>query len=654
MLLLLFFFTFFSFFSCFFFGRLFNHLTASLFSTYNLQCALLVAIILFYDVCLCQSPIYLVLGQWFNIGFLTVDWSFIIDSLTSVMLLVILIVSVCTHIYSIEYMATDPHQIKFMSYLSLFTFFMLVLVCSYNYIILFIGWEGVGICSYLLVNFWNTRLSANKSAIMAVFVNKIGDIALLISFSLLYCVFLSFNYSTIFVCYEYVNINYLFFICIFFLIGAIGKSAQLGLHIWLPEAMEGPTPVSSLIHAATMVTAGIFLIIRSNLLFQYLNNLSLFIIGVGSMTAFLGATIGFFQWDIKKIIAYSTCSQLGYMFLACGLSNFTYSINHLAHHAFFKALLFLTAGYIIHSLSNEQDLRKFGSLFILLPFGYIAILIGSMSLSGFPFLSGFFSKEKIIESFLSFYITNNYYNIYLYHNLFIFKLMASLAVLFTIGYSIKILYYSFFYIYQNNYHSLLSFHYSSLLTLIPLLFLSVLSIVSGYLCEDMMVGVNTNFWNSSIFTLSSNNIYFYNFIYFEFAYNFNGLFFTKDYLALYNTCYFIILFFIFFSHTDEILFISWFNYYTYSLVTFFNKKYLFINKNIIHYFIDKSYFFAYNSMLKIFDKGIIEILGPYGITKIINSFVNKNNKLQTGFVYHYSGFIIISILIMLNIYILFN
>jgi proton-translocating NADH-quinone oxidoreductase chain L len=397
----------------FFLGRLINNYYAGFFTSILVFISFIISLFICYEVVLCNSPVYIYCGNWITTGILEVQWTFAFDSLTSIMLLVILGVSTCAHFYSIEYMLNDPYQIKFMSFLSLFTFFMLLLVTSSNYIILFLGWEGVGICSYLLINFWHTRIGANKSAIMAVFVNKIGDISLLLGFTILFYIFYNFDFSilflsvmsTLYIGLAEMNITVtllLYIVCFFFIIGAVGKSAQLGLHTWLPEAMEGPTPVSSLIHAATMVTAGIFLIIRSNIFFQWCNDLFIVIVGFGSLTAFVGATIGIFQLDIKKIIAYSTCSQLGYMFLACGLNGYSFSLYHLTNHAFFKALLFLIAGYIIHAVNNEQDIRKLGGLLRILPFAYTGLSIGSLSLLGFPFFSGFFSKEKIIELFYSF------------------------------------------------------------------------------------------------------------------------------------------------------------------------------------------------------------------------------------------------------------
>ncbi len=297
------------------------------------------------------------------------------------MLVVVTTVSFFVHIYSISYMEHDPHLQRFISYLSLFTFFMLILVTADNFLQMFVGWEGVGLASYLLISFWFTRLAANKSAIKAMVVNRVGDIGVVLSMLVIFDVFQTLNYGSVFALVPYfynTSYNFLSFsfstldlIALLLFIGVAGKSAQIGLHVWLPDAMEGPTPVSALIHAATMVTAGVFMLIRASIVFEY-SNFSLSIVAFfGALTAFLASTVGVFQNDIKRVIAYSTCSQLGYMVLAAGMSFYFVSFFHLFTHAFFKALLFLGAGSVIHSLGDEQDMRRYGGTISLLPFSYI-------------------------------------------------------------------------------------------------------------------------------------------------------------------------------------------------------------------------------------------------------------------------------------------
>jgi len=316
-------------------------------------------------------------------------------------------------------MGEDPHLSRFLSYLSLFTFFMFILVTSDNFIQLFLGWEGVGLCSYLLINFWFTRIEANKAALKALLMNRIGDFGLLIGILLLFYFVRTVDFSVVFILAPYFMLKTFYIlghgfdiitcVCFCLFIGSIGKSAQLGLHTWLPSAMEGPTPVSALIHAATMVTAGVFLIIRCSPLFEYAPKTLLLIIIVGVITAIFAATIGLVQNDLKKVIAFSTTSQLGYMIFVCGLSCYDISFFHLINHAFFKALLFLSAGSVIHAMSGEQDMRKLGGLIKLLPVTYIMMLVGSLALAGFPYLSGFYSKDLILEIAYSKYMAPSYF-----------------------------------------------------------------------------------------------------------------------------------------------------------------------------------------------------------------------------------------------------
>ena len=381
---------------------------------------------------------------WIDFGHIKVNWIFLFDSLSLWMMIVVSLISLCVHIYSVAYMSNDPHQPRFFSYLSLFTFFMLILVSAGNYLQLFVGWEGVGLCSYLLIAFWYNRIAANKAALKAIFLNRIGDLAFVIAMLLTLYIFESLDFAIILQRIEYLNYtNFIFFstqfnifvlICTFFFIGAVGKSAQIGLHTWLPDAMEGPTPVSALIHSATMVTAGVFLIIRSSFLFEYAENVLLIVVFIGALTSFFAASAGLLQNDIKKIIAYSTCSQLGYMVFACGLSAYHVSFFHLVNHAFFKALLFLCAGSIIHALNDEQDIRKMGGLVNFMPFTYIVMLIGSLSLAGFPFLTGFYSKDFILEVA---FVTITPTGLFSYW-------LGMITVFFTAYYSFRILFLVFF------------------------------------------------------------------------------------------------------------------------------------------------------------------------------------------------------------------
>ena len=392
--------------ACTFFGRFLGK-GVTIITTGNVGLAFLIVLNIFISLIRKQEVFIINLLEWLTINSMEIYWGIWIDSLTIVMLLIVLFISFLVHLYSIEYMAEDPHLVRFMGYLSLFTFFMLVLITASNFLQMFVGWEGVGLSSYLLISFWYTRIQASKSAIKAMLVNRVGDFFILLGLLLIYFIYETLDYSIVFCLVPYF-INYEIYIsvfkfsiidaiCLLLLLGAMGKSAQIGLHTWLPDAMEGPTPVSALIHAATMVTAGIFLISRCSFIFEYSQTILNLVAIIGSLTAFFAASTGLFQNDIKKIIAYSTCSQLGYMLFSCGLSGYNLAIFHLYNHAFFKALLFLGAGAIIHSVMDEQDIRRMGGFSKVLPYTYICFLIGSLALIGFPFFSGFYSKDPIIE-----------------------------------------------------------------------------------------------------------------------------------------------------------------------------------------------------------------------------------------------------------------
>lgn len=348
------------------------------------------------------------LMNWITSGDLIVDWSLRIDQLTVVMMCVVAIVSACVHVYSVGYMSHDPCKARFMSYLSLFTFAMLMLVTSDNLVQLFFGWEGVGVASYLLIGFWNHKKTANDAAIKAFLVNRVGDFGLALGIFAAFALFGTVEFTKLFeMAPEYAEktLNFLGYdvhamslVCLLLFMGAMGKSAQLGLHTWLPDAMEGPTPVSALIHAATMVTAGVFLVARMSPLYEYAPFALMVVCVVGALTAVVAASIGLTQFDIKRVIAYSTMSQLGYMFFALGVSAYAAAIFHLMTHAFFKALLFLGAGSVIHAMSDEQDMRKMGGIWKMIPTTYVLMWIGSLALCGVPFFAGYFSKDIVLEA----------------------------------------------------------------------------------------------------------------------------------------------------------------------------------------------------------------------------------------------------------------
>lgn len=601
------------------------------FCTTNMIITFFLSTILVYKVVLKKTVINIKFFSWFKIGFLNVDWGFLFDNLSVLMIFTVTLVSALVHIYACYYMEFDPHLIRFMGYLSLFTFFMLFLVSSDNFLQLFIGWEGVGLCSYLLINFWFTRIQANKAAMKAVILNRVGDCALLFAIGLIFFLFKTVNFVSIFALTDYFSketflffsykINFLNLICLLLFIAAMGKSAQIGLHTWLPDAMEGPTPVSALIHAATMVTAGVYLLIRCSILFEHCFFILKFITVVGALTAFLGASSAILQNDVKKIIAYSTCSQLGYMVMACGVSQYPSAIFHLVNHAFFKALLFLGAGIIIHTLCGEQDMRKMGGLFKVLPLTYVTMLIASFALSGLPFLAGFYSKESILNSL---YVDNQFYSTFSYWTGIVSAILTSF-------YSAKILFLVFFNTPKGFRIIYLNAHKTSWLALFPLLVLSFFSLSSGFLLKDSLVGLGTNFFDGIIFNFSKNNKIGDS----EFLPTFFKVF--PIFVSLSG--------FLFFSLIS-------FNPFEFKLINFWNKYvnlYLIFKKaqTTISKFLSNKWYFdlVYNEFLtnntfkcgylisyKLIDKGLLELLGVNLIFKSSLYISSLITNLQTGLI----------------------
>jgi NADH-ubiquinone oxidoreductase chain 5 len=584
--------------------------------------------IAFYEVGLSSSPCYITLSTWIDSEMFHNSWGFIFDSLTVVMLIVVTTVSLLVHIYSIEYMKGDPHISRFMSYLSLFTFFMLILVTGDNFVQMFVGWEGVGLCSYLLINFWYTRLQANKAAMKAMIVNRIGDFGLSLGMFAIFLVFKTLDFTTVFAIAPYFyNTNFIFLgyeldkltiICFLLFIGAIGKSAQIGLHTWLPDAMEGPTPVSALIHAATMVTAGVFLVIRCSPLFEYAPTVLIFITLIGAITAFFAATTGMVQNDLKRVIAYSTCSQLGYMIFACGISNYSISMFHLMNHAFFKALLFLSAGSVIHALNDEQDMRKMGGLINIIPFTYSMMLIGSLSLMGFPFLTGFYSKDVILEvAYAKFSIYGEFAH-----------WLGIISAFFTSFYSFRLLFLTFL----SNHNGYKSFinnaHDAPIFMAFPLILLAFGSIFIGYVTKDMLIGLGTNFWGNSLF-INYNNITILDSEFIPYYIKLIPVWFSL--LGAFSA-FFLFFMYNYFIYKFKLTFIG------YTLYSFLSKKWFF-DQIYNEFIVQKALDFGYNISFKIIDRGIIELIGPYGVVKLIYKFTNIIKNLQSGYVYHY-GFII--------------
>lgn len=619
-----------------FFGFLLGSIGASFITTFCIGLTFMFSIFAFYEVSLAGCPCFVQLFSWFNSELFSFSWGFQFDSLTSIMLIVVSFISFLVHFYSTEYMSHDPHLPRFMSYLSLFTFFMLILVTADNFIQMFVGWEGVGLCSYLLINFWFTRIQANKAAIKAMIINRIGDFGLALG---IFCIFVTFgavDYSTVFALVPYYqNSSIVFFniswsvldlIGILLFIGAMGKSAQMGLHTWLPDAMEGPTPVSALIHAATMVTAGVFLISRCSHLFEYAPKALSVVCVIGAMTSFFAASTGLLQNDMKRVIAYSTCSQLGYMVFACGLSNYHVGVFHLANHAFFKALLFLGAGCVIHAIGDEQDMRKMGGLYKLLPFTYGVMLIGSLSLMGMPFLTGFYSKDVILEVAFGKYSDIGHFAYF----------FGSCAAFLTAFYSVRLLYLTFL-SKPNGYRvNTLNVHESSFRMGLPLFVLVLPSIFIGYLTKDMIIGLGSDFWQGSIYILPNN----FNILDSEHIPQFFKL--LPVVLSIFGG----LCSFYFYTYKSNQLFKLKTSLVGLKFYTFFNRKWFFdkiYNEIVGQFLLNSSYHLTYKQI----DRGLIESLGPYGLTSIVSYLGFVLRILQTGFFYHYTLVMVISLIIFL-------
>jgi NADH-ubiquinone oxidoreductase chain 5 len=628
----------FSFLGAALFGRHIGDKGAGYYTTACIFTTFFLSVFAFYEVGLSGSPCYITALTWMDSEMFHCSWGFLFDSLTVVMLIVVTSVSSLVHLYSTEYMNGDPHLPRFMSYLSLFTFFMLILVTADNFIQMFVGWEGVGLCSYLLINFWFARLQANKAAIKAMLMNRIGDFGLALGIFGVFLVFGSVDYATVFALAPslidqeiiFLNMSFNAFncICILLFVGSVGKSAQLGLHTWLPDAMEGPTPVSALIHAATMVTAGVFLLARCSPLFELAPVALIVVTCVGAMTAFFAATTGLLQNDLKRVIAYSTCSQLGYMVFACGLSSYSVGAFHLANHAFFKALLFLSAGSVIHAMGDEQDMRKMGGLRKVLPFTYAMFVIGSLALMGFPFLTGFYSKDVILELAYAKYSVSSHFAHWL----------GTLAAFFTAFYSFRLLYLTFLSD-PNGYKNVMSHaHDAPIRMAFPLVILAFGSIFVGYLTRDMIIGVGTQFWGAALFSLPSNMAL----LEAEFIPHSIKLVPVGFSLLGASSAYVVYML------SSRELFEMKKSSLGKKLYNFLNRKWFF--DKVYHEFVTQNALsFGYHTTYKTIDRGIIEILGPYGISNVVGENSKRISSVQTGYLYHYAFIMLVGVTIFITL-----
>jgi NADH-ubiquinone oxidoreductase chain 5 len=627
-----------------FFGRKVGVSGAQLITCACVVITTMLSILGFFEVGLNNVPVTINLFRWIDSEWFNIIWGFQYDSLTASMLIPVLMISSLVHIYSISYMSSDPHNQRFFSYLSLFTFMMIILVTANNYLLMFVGWEGVGVCSYLLVSFWFTRIAANQSSISAFLANRVGDCFLTIGmFVILWCLG-NLDYATVFSLAPYINSNVIIIIGICLLIGAMAKSSQVGLHIWLPMAMEGPTPVSALIHAATMVTAGVYLLMRSSPLIEYSSTVLLLCLWLGGITTVFSSLIGLFQQDIKKIIAYSTMSQLGMMVVGIGLSSYNIALFHLINHAFYKALLFLGAGSVIHAVADNQDLRKYGGLINYLPLTYSVMLIASLSLVAFPFMTGFYSKDFILESA---------YGQFSFPGAAAY-IIATIGAIFTTLYSVKVLYLTFlanpngtraYYrlVIDNLFSNSKNYkpaHEGDFFLTLPLVILALFSIFFGFITKDIFIGMGSNlFVDNSLFIHPIHEIM----IDTEFAvpvlFKLLPFIFTVSFSVIALSLSELL---------SELVIYFKLSRLGYNIFGFFNQRFLiefFYNKYITNLILILG-----GQLTKILDKGSIEIFGPFGVERGLVRLSKNISSLSTSHVTTYALYMLIAFVIYLGYY----
>ena len=619
-----------------FFGKKIGERNSEILTSVFVSISALLSFFIFYKVLAYNYNNNVVVATWINSGSLNVNWSINVDALSSVMLVVVTLISAIVHVYSIGYMSHDPHKPRFMAYLSLFTFSMLTLVTSDNFLQLFFGWEGVGLCSYFLIGFWFKKESANAAAIKAFIVNRVGDFCFALGIFLIFYLFGTVNYNEVFqlvpnilnkeISFLGLNVNSINLICVLLFIGAMGKSAQLFLHTWLPDAMEGPTPVSALIHAATMVTAGVFLVVRCSPIYEFSQFALNLITIIGMSTALFAATVALVQNDIKKIIAYSTCSQLGYMFFAAGVGAYNVAMFHLFTHAFFKALLFLGSGSVIHCFKDEQDIREMGGVWKKLPYTWILMIIGTLALTGFPFLSGFYSKDAIIEFAYLRGNTPGYFAVGI----------GIFTAFLTSIYSWRLLLKTFHGTYNNKKINYESIHESPMVMIIPLIILAIGSIFAGIIFKEVFIGNESVeiLWRDSIFFLNS--------------------------LSLDHPPTWVIFL------TPILVIISIpISYYLFILNKNILNELVKGNKPLYDFLKNKWYFDELYELIfvktskkiglyfwKNIDIRFIDKYGPDGLSNLIKNFSLKAVKFQSGYIYQYAFIMLIGFSVLLTLLIL--
>ena len=616
-----------------FFGRLVGARASEVVTTALVLVTAVLSWLAFYQVAIQGQEVRIELVRFVESGALKSMWSLRIDTLTAVMLVVVTNVSGLVHLYSIGYMEDDPSRPRFFAYLSLFTFAMLALVTADDFLQLFFGWEGVGLASYLLIGFWYHKPSANAAAIKAFIVNRVGDFGFALGIFAVFTLFNSIQYDTVFASapdqvgktMEFLGfqVDALTLICLLLFMGAMGKSAQFLLHTWLPDAMEGPTPVSALIHAATMVTAGVFMVARLSPLFELAPIALGFVAIIGATTAFFAATVGLVQTDIKRVVAYSTCSQLGYMFAAEGVGAYNAGIFHLFTHASFKALLFLGAGAVIHALHHEQDLRRMGALRKVLPFTWATMLVGTLSLTGFPFTAGFVSKDAIIEAT---YAAHSQVGTYA----FVLTLVSAILTSF---YSWRLMFLAFEGKPREPKDVLEHAHEPPWTMGLPLILLALGSLLAGGLFAHLFIGgAQAEFWRGSLVSHAGE------------AHE------APLWVALAPTVAMAAGFGV-----------AWYFYITSPLVPFglakrFRGAYLFL---LNAWYFDALYDALFvrpakrlgRFLWKTGDGAIIDGIGPDGIAARVIDITNRVVKLQSGYIYHYAFVMLVGVAIIITYFI---
>jgi NADH-quinone oxidoreductase subunit L len=622
-----------------FFGRWIGDRGAQLVTCLALVIAAVLGGVLFVNVALHGHGRTIDLFTWIDTGDLQIEWALRYDTLSAVMVAMVTLVSAMVHIYSVGYMAHDKSIPRFMAYLSLFTFFMLMLVTADNFVQLFFGWEGVGLASYLLIGFWYDRPSANAAAIKAFIVNRIGDFGFALGIFTVYLIFGSLQFDTVFAAAPDVAHNTIPFLgfdvdaitiaCILLFIGAMGKSAQLGLHTWLPDAMEGPTPVSALIHAATMVTAGVFMLARLSPLFEYSPVALGIVVVVGGTTAIFAASIGMAQNDIKRVIAYSTCSQLGYMFFAAGVSAYGAAMFHLITHAFFKALLFLGAGSVIHAVSGEQDMRKMGGLRSLIPATYVLMWIGSLSLAGIWPFAGYYSKDTILEAA---WAAGGFIGNYAY-------CLGILTAFLTAFYSWRLLFMTFHGKPRASREVMNHVHESPKVMILPLVVLAMGAVFAGMIGFHDFVGEGRDaFWRDSILVLADHD-------------SIEGAHHAPFWVSTLPLAVGLLGIFL-----AWVAYIKWPEIPARTAKTFYALYLFLLNK----WYFDELYDFLFvrpamalgRILWKDGDGKVIDGFGPDGISTVTRGLSVLASRLQTGYLYHYAFAMLIGVVALVSWYLL--